>query len=123
MRINVNALSKDTDPIRSTMFYVEFGVTPTIGTTEIPNVMALVSDVNKVYDTLKNHILNLDANCISQIDFQTLIKHYMFLYAHIESMRLERFDEAEMYYNILKKYFTLCGNSQNKPINNTCNCK
>ena len=29
----------------------------------------------------------------------------MFLYAHLEAMRLERFDDAEMFYDIIKKQF------------------
>ena len=94
----------------------------------IPDVMGVCSDVNKVYTLLKDHILNLDANCISQEDYQSLLRNYMFLYAHTEAMRLERFDEAEMYYDIIKKSFGSCighigrYNSTRKLNINTCNC-
>jgi hypothetical protein len=48
----------------------------------------------------------------------------MFLYGHIEAMRLERFDEAEMFYDILKQSFTCCttDRSSNTRNLNNCNC-
>jgi hypothetical protein len=48
----------------------------------------------------------------------------MFLYAHTEAMRLERFDEAEMFYDIIKKSFTNCTSdrSDNTRNINSCNC-
>jgi len=49
----------------------------------------------------------------------------MFIYAHVEAMRLERFDEAEMFYDIIKKQFVSCtpSRSDNSRSINTCNCK
>ena len=134
MRISTTALSGLTiDTGASTMYYVQFGVewieptplTPTIPTPTISDVIGVASDVNKVYILLKDYILNLDANCVTQTDFQSLLRNYMFLYAHVEAMRLERFDEAEMFYDIIKKMFTSCtaDRSVNDRNLNSCNCK
>jgi len=100
----------------STIYYVQFGAewvepnpeSPTLPIPTIPDVIGVASDINKVYSILKDHILNLDADCIKQEDYQTLIRDYMFLYAHLESMKLERFDDAEMFYNIIKQSFASC---------------
>jgi hypothetical protein len=51
----------------------------------------------------------------------------MILYGHTEAMRLERFDEAEVFYDILKKSFSNCSGGSIRDLNtrnvNTCNCR
>lgn len=110
----------------STMFYVHLGVWDynDAGLDAIPDVISAVSDVNNVYAMLKDDILNLDVNCINQTDFQKLMRNYMFLYAHTESMKLERFDDSELFYDIIKKSFSSCQTNQRstRTINN-CNCR
>lgn len=140
MRISTEALSgfqiePDIDGnLASTLFYVQFGVewieptpgNPTLPVPTIPDVVGVTSDVNKVYILLKDYLLNLDARCITTNDYQTLIRNYMFLYAHLEAMRLERFDDAEMFYDIIKKQFISWSpwqRSDNSRVLNDCNCK
>lgn len=140
MRISTEALSgfqiePDIDGnLASTVYYVQFGaewVEPTPGNPTLPvptvaDVIGVASDVNKMYIILKDYLLNLDARCITAQDYQTLIRDYMFLYAHIEAMRLERFDDGEMFYDIIKKQFSSCPPAQrsnNPRLLNTCNCK
>jgi hypothetical protein len=133
MRISTEALSGLTIANgASTMYYVQFGVewidpspsTPTLPIPTLEDVIGVASDVNNVYVLLKDYLLNLDANCLSQNDYQYLLRNYMFLYAHTEAMRLERFDEAEMFYDIIKKSFTNCisDRSNNTRNINSCNC-
>jgi len=140
MRISTEALSGfQIEPgvdgnLASTLFYVQFGVewieptpgNPTLPVPLIPDVIGVTSDVNKVYILLKDYLLNLDARCITTNDYQTLIRNYMFLYAHLEAMRLERFDDAEMFYDIIKKQFISWSpwlRSDNSRVLNDCNCK
>lgn len=87
--------------------------------------LGVCSDVNNVYTLLKDNILNLNANCISPNDYQMLLRNYMFLYAHLEAMRLERFNDAEMYYDLIKKSFKYCNTNRsvNKIVLNSCNCR
>lgn len=138
MRISTEALSGfPIEPdingnMASTMYYVQFGVewiepnpgNPTLPVPTIEDVIGVTSDVNKVYILLKDYILNLDLLCNNPDDYNTLLRNYMFLYAHTEAMRLERFDDAEMLYDILKKSFSKCGykRSDGFRILNTCNC-
>ncbi len=48
----------------------------------------------------------------------------MFLYAHEEAMRLERYDDAEMFYDIIKKEFANCSSDSSLLVRklNQCNC-
>lgn len=94
------------------LFRVTFGVT---GSPTLSDVIAACSDVNDVYNFLLDSILNMQVNCMSADDYQLLTKNYLFLYAHQEAMRLERFtdtdfDEAGLFYDILVNNFTNCGN-------------
>ena len=93
----------------------------------IPDVVGCCSDVNKVYTLLKDYVLDMDADCLEANDYNTLVRDYMVLYGHTEAMRLERFDEAEVFYDILKKSFSNCSGGTTRENNtrnlNTCNCK
>lgn len=116
MRINVDAIGG------IGMFQVTFGLT---GTEVVDDTIAICSDVNNVYAFLMDSILNMQVNCMSEDDYQLLIKNYLFLYAHLEAMRLERFDEAGLYYDILINNFTNCGNdsrSLGTRVISNCGC-
>lgn len=139
MRISTEALSgysiepDSNGNMASTMYYVQFGVewiepnpgAPTLPIPTTPDVIGVASDVNKVYAILKDYILNLNGNCCTSTeDYQFLTRNYMFLYAHLEAMRLERFDDAEMFYDILKKEFVNCAYTRSAVNRNTdCNCR
>lgn len=105
------------------MFKVEFGVT---GSPELADVTALCSDVNNVYSFLLDSLLNMQVNCLTQDDYQLLTKNYLFLYGHTEAMRLERFDDAGMFYDILINNFANCDPQtdafSNRVVSN-CGCK
>lgn len=74
----------------------------------LSDVIGVCSDMNHIYTLLKDDILNMNGNCISPDTYKRLIRNYLFVYGHVEAMRLERFDEAEMYYDIMKKFFESC---------------
>ena len=48
----------------------------------------------------------------------------MFLYAHTEAMRLQRFEEAEKFYDIIYNLFTNCGTTSrsNTTYTKSCGC-
>lgn len=109
--------------VDTTMYKVEFGITPTAGGPPINNIIGICSNVNFVYENLLSLILNFTNCCISDSDYDSLDRNYMILYAHQEAMRLER-PEAEYFYDIIWKLFSKC-NSNTRQINgitNPCNC-
>lgn len=117
MRIAVSALGG------TGMFQVTFGIT---GATIVPDAIGICSDVNHVYSFLMDSILNMQVNCLSEEDYQLLTKNYLFLYAHMEAMRLERFDEAGMYYDILINNFANCdpgSESFGTRVVSNCGCR
>lgn len=121
----INDATSSTETLTGVMLQLEFGVTPTAGggmTEVIPNAIALCSDVNHVYQYLLDYILNLQNGCIDDVFYDTLIKDYMFLYAHSEAMRLERFDEAALFYDILAKNFAKCSPTYRTDRLTGCNC-
>lgn len=115
----------------SSMFYVEFGVEWVGETEETLNycgnklsdttTIGVCSDINGSYQYLLSSILSLNSNCPTISD--ELKRYYMILYAHIEALKLEKFMDAEYFYDILKLNGSTCGN----PISNitntsSCNC-
>lgn len=78
----------------------------------------LCSDVNNIYNYLLQCLLNLDSKC-STLTNDTR-RAFILLFGHQEAMRLERIDEAEDFYNILKSNFSNC--STDIRINNNCGC-
>ena len=112
----------------STLFYVEFGVNWTgVGDEPLINgvklsdtsVVGVCSDINNVYTFLLEYMLELDNNC-KRLD--TNVKRaYIILHGHTEAMRLERFEEAEYFYDILKNNFSTCGKDIRLTSNN-CGC-
>jgi hypothetical protein len=47
----------------------------------------------------------------------------MFLYAHQEAMRLQRFEEAEKFYDVIYNLFTNCGPTSRSNTTYTKSCK
>ena len=72
-----------------------------------------------MYANLLDSILQL-RSCKSIDD--SLYFKYMTLYAHIEAMRLDRFEDAEKFYDILKTLFSKCFVSPRTSVKNSCNC-
>lgn len=103
----------------STMFYVEFGVDWTSEDPEpiLPDgtklstntTVGVCSDVNNIYNYLLQCILSLDGGC-EGLDSDTR-RAFIILYGHTEAMRLERFEEAEHFYDVLKNNFSNCSNN------------
>lgn len=93
---------------------------------EVPDVIGSCSDVNNVYVLLRDHLLNLNASCPAPSDVNVLIRNYLNLYGHSTSMFLERFDDAEIFYDILKSEFSNCTGTTSRDTyirnNNSCNC-
>ena len=112
----------------STLFYVEFGV-KWIGSDPEPlqidgtklsdeTTTGICSDVNNIYNYLLQCILNLENNC-KTLD-NDIRRAFIILYGHTEAMRLERIEDAEYFYDILKTNFSNCSNDIRL---NTTNCK
>lgn len=82
--------------------------------------IGICSDVNNIYTYLLQCILSLDSKC-SSLTNETR-RAFILLYGHLEAMRLERIEEAEYFYNILKNNFTSCDAITR--LNSTdCGCK
>ena len=80
--------------------------------------VGVCSDVNNIYNYLLQCLLSLDSRC-AELD-NDVRRAFIILYGHQEAMRLERLDEAEYFYNILKNNFSNCDKSVR--INNNCGC-
>lgn len=108
-----------------TMYYVEFGTTPVNpADPEDENVVGICSNVNFVYENLLDLVVNFNDCCISDADYETLDRNHMILYAHQEAMRLERYEDAIYFYNIIWNLFSHCPvkGRQANVINKPCNC-
>lgn len=111
----------------STMFYIQVGVIYDGIITPAPSladVVCVCSDVNRVYDLLKDMILNLDTLCITESKYLELLRNYQFLFAHIKAMENYRSDEAELFYDLIKKSFASCStlrSNTNRTLS-SCNC-
>ena len=81
--------------------------------------IGVCSDVNNIYNYLLQCLLNLDNKC-SSLNNDTR-RAFIILYSHQEAMRLERLEEAEYFYNILKNDFSNCS-STNRITTNNCGC-
>ena len=80
--------------------------------------IGICSDVNNIYNYLLQCLLSLDSRC-AELD-NDIRRAFIILYGHQEAMRLERIDEAEYFYNILKNNFSNCNSSVR--TNNNCGC-
>ena len=107
------------------MYKVEFGVTSDIeGAPAIDNVVGVCSNVNFVYENLLDLILKLKKKCVSNSEYDILDRNHMFLYAHTEAMRLQRYEDAETFYDIIMSLFSNCGaeTRQTSTYTPSCGC-
>ena len=114
----------------STLFYVEFGVR-WIGTgleplnsdgTKLSDTtsVGVCSDINNFYKYLATPFLNLECECLNLNNDAK--RCFAVLFAHQEAMRLERFEEAEKFYTILKNNFNTCTTSTRYTNTQSCGC-
>jgi len=120
LRIAANSFGTDI-----TMYKVEFGVVPDAeGVPVVQNEVAYCSNVNFVYENMLDLVLNIKNDCISDSELETFNRNHAILYSHTEAMRLGRFRESELFYDIIWNMFSNCGpagrrsNIYNKP----CGC-
>lgn len=113
----------------STLFYVEFGI-EWVGAGDEPLLsdgtklsdkteVGVCSDINNIYTYLLQCILKLDNKC--NYLSNEIKQAYILLYGHTEAMRLERFEEAEYFYDVLKNNFGNCLADARLNTNN-CGC-
>lgn len=111
----------------STMFYVEFNVIWNGIGEELPinnimlseqNYIGACSNVSDIYTYLLNCLIKLKDNCLTISN--DIKRTYLILDAHKEAMKLERYEDAEFFYDLIKSGFNNCNININK-INN-CNC-
>lgn len=120
MRIATSNFGSDT-----TMYKVTFGVVSSVeGAPELPTTIGICSNINNVYANLLDMILKLSVDCVLPAEYENLLRNYMFLYAHTEAMRLNRYFDAETFYDIIWNLFVNCGPSTRtqKTTTKTCNC-
>lgn len=82
--------------------------------------IGVCSDVNNIYEYLLQCLLSLDTKC-STLTNDTR-RAFTILFGHQEAMRLERLDEAEYFYNLLKNNFTNCIDT-NRLNTTNCGCR
>ena len=122
MRIATSAFTGDI-----TMYKVEFGVTSAVPENpEIDNAVGVCSNINFVYLDLLNILTSYVGCSITSFDYEKLTKVYIILFAHHEAMRLERYTEAEYFYDLLWETFVSCS-GQNAGVSTgglirPCNC-
>lgn len=83
-------------------------------------VIGICSDINNIYTYLLQCLLSLDEKCATLTNDAKLA--FITIFAHQEAMRLERIDEAEYFYNILKNNFSNC-EVTNRLNTTDCGCK
>lgn len=81
------------------------------------------SDISNVYFYLLPGLVHLTHPC-DPCDFEIpteIQRAFLIMWAHIEAMRLERFQEAEMFYTMIKNNFQNCL-SEYEVKYKSCNC-
>lgn len=99
----------------ASMFYCNFGIIKdnwTDGDPDPETLIAVCSDVNKFYFAAHDKIEALEMKEIPRGDYELLTRWYFAVYAHEQAMRLERYDDAERFYDILKDIITESGYAQ-----------
>ena len=104
-----------------TLYKVKFGAIKDI-TLETEEVIGYCSNINFVYSTMLDLVMQLTSTCISKSDYEALDRNHMILYAHQEAMRLGRILDAKFFYNVMWNQFTTCGGSARQLNVNTSNC-
>lgn len=99
---------ENTDFTAATIFYATIGVTY-VGIEEdyeeIEDVTIACSNVTQMYSKNLDLIMNTDVANITDPEYKSISRNYIYIQAHLEAMRLERFDEAERFYTLLKKLY------------------
>lgn len=97
-----------TDFTAPTLFYATLGVTY-IGidpeAEELEDVTIACSNVAWMYSKNLDLIMNTDVANITDPEYKSISRNYIYIQAHLEAMRLERFEEAERFYTLLKKLY------------------
>lgn len=126
IRVALSALTPGSENpiVGATMYTVEFTAESTIEENPQLTAVGVCSNVNFVYENQLDLIMNMLDCCISAEDYDNLDRNHTILYAHQEAMRLERYADAEYFYDIIWKRFTHCGPATRQPniINKPCNC-
>ena len=119
LRIKTSSFGEDV-----TMYKVEFGATPLVQPNPTYSETAYCSNINFVYENLLDLLLNVTNSCLSTKELETLNRNHTILYAHTEAMRLGRFREAEMFYDVIWNMFTNCGPESRRAgiYNSNCGC-
>lgn len=83
---------------------------------------AICSDVNNIYYTLVDGIINPGDRCTTISD--EVIRNYIILYAHLQALDKREYDEALLYFKMINSHFDNCGNFKRLPHRhiNSCNC-
>lgn len=99
----------------ASIFYADFGVTY-VGDGDEPvsddgtllseqTFTAACSNVSWIYEHNLDLVLNMDVTNIKDLEYKTITRNFIYIQSHIEAMKLERFDEAERFYDLLKKIY------------------
>lgn len=113
----------------SSMYHVHFKIEYT-GPGEAPidecdailETEAVCSDVSNVYKYILLELINLTKGCCVTsipVDIQRM---FTILYAHIEAMRLQQFDDAAQFYDVLRTNFSTCWVPERNLKAKPCNC-
>lgn len=112
----------------SSMYYVEFGISPRSGEgkDEDCTFVGVCSDITNVYKSLLNDLLDLRFSCTCDYKVSDNVKRiFAILYGHLEAMRLGRYTEAEWFYSLIESSFGNCPGDNKSFINDSrkpCNC-
>ena len=97
----------------STMFHCLFGIVAdnyVEGVSPEPEtITGVCSNINDFYFCAHDMIQALEMQKIPREEFELLCRWYFAFYAHVEAVRLERYDDAERYYDILKEIIIEAG--------------
>lgn len=87
---------------------------------------AYISDVSNVYDCLFDDILAMrdsgECGCVNDDKMDRVIRNYLILYAHQESLHLKRLDEAKRYFRMMQNCFNGCSATSKRMITSCTTC-
>jgi hypothetical protein len=108
-------IDPSTDFTAPTIFYASIGVTWIGEGDEQPDdngeylseldTAVACSNVSWVYENNLSMVMSMDVLNIADGQYKAISRNYVTTQAHLEAMRLERFDEAEKLYDLLKKIY------------------
>lgn len=83
---------------------------------------AICSDVNSVYYSLVDGIVDINNKCENIPD--DVIRKYLILHAHHLAMAKGELDDAILYFKMISNFFKKCGPFKRRPHHhiNSCNC-